>query len=128
MIKVVAALIEKEDKVLLVRRSTGDEQVRGKWEFPGGKVETFEDEYLAIEREILEEFEVKIKAKSFIVNNICKYPNKTVDLRLYKCEYLSGTFKLHDHFEYRWVNKKDILSYELCPADIPLAEYVNDKL
>lgn len=128
MIKVVAALIEKGDKVLLARRATGDEQVKGKWEFPGGKVEAFEDEYLAIEREILEEFEVKIKANSFIVNNICKYPNRTVDLRLYKCEYLSGTFKLHDHFEYRWVNKKDILSYELCPADIPLAEYVRDEL
>ena len=43
MIKVVAALIEKNDKILIARRSTGDPNVLGKWEFPGGKVEKDED-------------------------------------------------------------------------------------
>ena len=57
MIKVVAALIEKDNKVLIARRSTGDPNVLGKWEFPGGKVEQNEDELHAIEREIREEFE-----------------------------------------------------------------------
>ena len=51
MIKVVAALIENDNKVLLARRSTGDINVLGKWEFPGGKVEQDEDEFKAIERE-----------------------------------------------------------------------------
>ena len=54
LIKVVAALIEKEDKILIARRSTGDENVFGKWEFPGGKVEPDEDDFSAIEREIKE--------------------------------------------------------------------------
>ena len=44
MIKVVAALIEKDNKVLIAKRSTGDPNVLGKWEFPGGKVEQNEDE------------------------------------------------------------------------------------
>ena len=39
MMKVVAALIENGNKVLLAKRSTGDINVLGKWEFPGGKVE-----------------------------------------------------------------------------------------
>ena len=56
MIKVVAALIEKDNKFLIARRSTGDENVLGKWEFPGGKVNPNEDELAAIEREIKEEF------------------------------------------------------------------------
>lgn len=38
MIKVVCALIKKEDKVLIAKRATGDINVYGKWEFPGGKV------------------------------------------------------------------------------------------
>ena len=63
MIKVVAALIEKENKILIAKRSTGDPNVLGKWEFPGGKVEPNEDEMHAIEREILEEFELEIKAR-----------------------------------------------------------------
>lgn len=124
MIKVVAALIENDNKVLLARRSTGDINVLGKWEFPGGKVEQDEDEFKAIEREIKEEFELTIKAKKFIINNVCEYPTKVVDLRLYKCDYVSGEFKLHDHSEYKWVNKEELLEYDLAPADIPLAEYV----
>lgn len=126
MIKVVAALIENDKKVLIAKRSTGDPNVLDKWEFPGGKVEPNEDEMCAIEREILEEFELKIKAKKFLVNNVCEYPTKAVDLRLYSCDYVSGKFKLHDHSEIAWVDKSELLKYELAPADIPLAEYVKE--
>ena len=124
MIKVVAALIENDNKVLLARRSTGDINVFGKWEFPGGKVEPDENEFDAIEREIKEEFELVIKARKFITNNVCEYPTKVVDLRLYKCDYVSGEFNLHDHSEYKWVDKEELLEYDLAPADIPLARYV----
>ena len=124
MIIVVAALIKKDGKVLIAKRSTGDENVFGKWEFPGGKVEPNESEECAIEREIKEEFEMSIKAKKFIINNICEYPTRTIDLRLYECEYVSGEFKLHDHFEYAWVDLKTILDYDLAPADIPLARFL----
>lgn len=126
MIKVVAALIEKDEKVLIAKRSTGDPNVLGKWEFPGGKVEPEENEQEAIEREIREEFELDIKAKEFLTNNVCEYPGKIVDLRLYSCDYLNGEFKLHDHSEIAWVAKDELLSYELAPADIPLAEYVKE--
>ncbi len=124
MIKVVAALIEKDGKYLIARRKTGSKDVLGKWEFPGGKVEKDETEENAIEREIKEEFEMSIKAIKFITNNVCEYPDKVVDLRLYECKYISGEFNLHDHFEYKFVDKNEILEYDLCPADIPLAEYI----
>ncbi len=128
MITVVAALIQKEDKYLIAKRSTGDPNVLGKWEFPGGKVKPNEDEKKAIEREIKEEFELNIKAKAFLINNICEYPTKTVDLRLYECEYLSGKFNLHDHSEYIYVSKEEIQNYDLCPADIPLAKYIKNNM
>ena len=127
MITVVAALIEKDGKYLIARRSTGSSDVLGKWEFPGGKVENEETEEHAIEREIKEEFELDIKTKEYIVNNVCEYPTKTVDLRLYSCDYISGDFHLHDHSEYAWVEKSKLLDYDLAPADIPLAKYVKEK-
>lgn len=126
MITVVAALIKKNNKYLIARRSTGSEDVLGKWEFPGGKVEPGESEEHAIEREINEEFEMNIKAVKYITNNVCEYPSKTIDLRLYECKYLSGDFHLHDHSEYRFVRKSEIVKYDLCPADIPLAEFVKE--
>lgn len=127
VIRVVAALINNNDKVLIARRSTGDPNVLGKWEFPGGKVEQNEDEKHAIEREIKEEFELEIKAKEYITNNAYEYPTKTIDLRLYSCEYVSGEFHLHDHSEYAWVDKNKLLEYDLAPADISLAEYIKEN-
>ena len=128
MIKVVAALIKRNNEYLIARRSTGSEDVLGKWEFPGGKVEKDETEGHAIEREIKEEFEMNIKAIRFLSNNVCEYPSKIIDLRLYECEYLSGEFNLHDHSEYKFVSKEEILNYNLCPADIPLAKYVKENM
>ncbi len=124
MIKVVAALIFNKDKILIAKRKEGDSSASLKWEFPGGKVEDLEDEKKAIEREIKEEFDVTVRAKDFIVNSIYEYPNKTVDLRLYLCEYIEGEYKLIDHVEYKWINIKDLLDYDLAAADIILANYV----
>lgn len=50
LIKVVAALIEKDNKVLIAKRSTGDPNVYGKWEFPGGKVELNKDDVYIIKK------------------------------------------------------------------------------
>lgn len=127
MITVVAALIMKDDKYLIAKRKYGT-NTKDKWEFPGGKVEKDESEEHAIEREIMEELETKVKAISFATNNICEYPDKTIDLRLYKCEYISGDFKLSDHSEIKFVNKNELLDYDLAPADIPLAEYIVKNL
>lgn len=126
MIEVVAGLIYKEGKILIAKRSTGDPNVLGKWEFPGGKVELGETDESALEREFKEEFELEIKANKFIINNICEYPTKTVDLKLYQCEYISGNLNLHDHSEYKWVDPNEFISYDLAPADIPLAKYIEE--
>lgn len=125
MVTVVAALIEKDNKYLIARRIYGNPEVVGKWEFPGGKVEINEEENKAIEREMREEFEINVKAINFITNSIYEYLNRTIDLRLYKCKYINGEFKLHDHSEYKLVSKDEILNYEFCPADVKLAQYVS---
>lgn len=127
MLKVVAALIENNNKFLIAKRLTGDSNLIGYWEFPGGKVEKDEDEFHAIEREIYEEFGLEVIAKEFLINNVYEYPTKIIDLSLYKCEYKNGEFLLHDNSEYKWINKEDILTFNLAPADIPLAEYVRSR-
>lgn len=124
VITVVAALIQDGDKYLIAKRSTGDTNVYGKQEFPGGKVESNETEEQAIEREIKEEFELIIKAKKYITNNVCEYTKKTINLKLYECQHIDGEFKLHDHSEYRWVAVEELLKYDLAPADLSLAEYI----
>ena len=124
MLIVVAALIKKEDKILLARRSTGDASVLGKWEFPGGKLNSGETEEQAVEREIFEEFELKVKAIKFLTHTIYTDLLKTIDLKLYECQYLDGQICLHDHYEYQWVTKKDLLQFDLAPADLFLVNSI----
>ncbi len=50
------------------------------WEFPGGKVEPGETEEQAIEREIMEEFNIEVRAKEFIKNSIYETPSKILIL------------------------------------------------
>ena len=121
-IKVVAALIEKNDRVLIAQRLKG--HLAGKWEFPGGKVENGETEADAIIREMYEEFNISVKCDGFVCNNVFIDNDKEIDLRLYRCTYLSGEVVLQDHSSYVFVDKKLLLSYDLADADIDLAKYV----
>jgi len=54
MIRVVAAIIEQDGRVLICRRQAGG-IFGGKWEFPGGKIRPSETPRQALERELREE-------------------------------------------------------------------------
>lgn len=127
MITVVAALIESDGKYLMARRAYGNPEVIGKWEFPGGKVEPNEEEKEAIERELNEEFDIKIKAEEYLMHNVCTYPERTIDLKLYRCSYQSGEFRLHDHTEYQFFSLEEIPLGEVCPADCPFIEELKGR-
>lgn len=127
MLKVVAALIMKDGKILIAKRSTGNKDVIGKWEFPGGKVEENETEEQAIEREIKEEFDILVRAEKFITNVISKDKKSEIDLKLYLCKYIDGKIKLNDHSEYKWVDKDDILDFDLADLDVELVRKMEDK-
>ena len=124
-IKVVAAMIEKNDKVLIAQRSYGD--LKGKWEFPGGKVEKGEKDRDAVYREILEEFNISIKCDNFVCSSSFTYPDKKIELKLYHCTYLSGEIVLNAHSSYVFVDKNLLLSYDLAPADVDLAKYITSN-
>lgn len=57
MIDVVAAIIERNGKILLAQRDSHRDQA-GLWEFPGGKVEAGESQPQALMRELGEELNI----------------------------------------------------------------------
>lgn len=64
-IRVVAAVIRSEDKILATARGYGE--FKGQWEFPGGKIEPGETPQEALVREIQEELDVKVEVGDLIV-------------------------------------------------------------
>lgn len=119
MIQVVAAVIRRGDCFLLARRAA-HKAMPGKWEFPGGKVEAGESHESALEREIHEEFGVRIRTGRYLTTSVHEYRDFTIELIAYSADYLEGEFSLTDHDRIAWVRKEDFPDYDLAEADLPV--------
>lgn len=120
-INVVAALIEREGKLLLARRDATSDQA-GFWEFPGGKVEAGESQPEALVRELREEMSITATVEDFVATSVLQQPERVIHLHGWRVSGFTGTVTLQCHSEYCWVSPADVLSYALAPADIPLIE------
>ena len=120
MIKVVAAILQKEDKILIAKKRKG-KPLAGFWEFPGGKIEEGETPEESLVRELLEEMSIEIKVNEYVGESIYDYGNgKIISLKGFTAEIIEGDIKLTDHDEYRWIKIEESNLYNLAPADIPL--------
>ena len=126
MIKVVAGILQKDDKVLIARKAPG-KALEGYFEFPGGKIEEGETPEESLVRELMEEMSIKVKVNKYVGESIYDYGNIVVSLKGYTAEILEGEITLSDHDMYKWVALEEINDYKLAPADIPLVEYLLDK-
>jgi len=119
MIQVVAAVIKRGNRFLIARRAA-HKAMPGKWEFPGGKVEAGESLEAALEREIFEEFGVRIRTGHYLTTAVHEYRDFTIELIAYYADYLEGEFSLTDHDRIAWVRKEDFPDYDLAEADLPV--------
>ena len=127
MIKVLGALIVVINKILLAQRSHGE--LKGMWEFPGGKIEDGETEALAIKREILEELGLEINAGKIIKVFKHKYPFSEIELSLIKCT-LNDEQQIIDlkgsHEKFDWVDY-NTNNIELAPLDEKIFKYLKEN-
>ncbi|MBC5628205.1 (deoxy)nucleoside triphosphate pyrophosphohydrolase [Clostridium sp. NSJ-6] len=120
MIKVVAAILEKENKILIAKKREG-KPLAGLWEFPGGKIEEGETPEESLIRELMEEMNIKVRVNEYVGESIYDYGDgKVISLKGFTAEIIEGDIKLTDHDEYKWVTLEEICNYRIAPADIPL--------
>lgn len=118
MIKVTAAILIKDDKLLIAKRKPND-KLANKWEFPGGKIEDGETPEQCLKREMKEEFDINVSVDEYLGSSIYQYSHVSIKLLAYRTHWEGGTISLKAHDEFRWVSVKQLQEYDFAPADIP---------
>ena len=125
-IRVVAAVIRKNDEIFATARGYGE--FKGYWEFPGGKIEEGETPQQALVREIKEELEAEIEVGELIDTIEYDYPTFHLSMDCFWAEIVSGDLVLKEHEAARWLTKNELDSVEWLPADITLISKIEKMM
>jgi 8-oxo-dGTP diphosphatase len=114
-IEVVAAIIQKGDKIFATQRGYGE--WKDWWEFPGGKMEQGETPEEALKREICEELSAEINVDELFSTVDYDYPKFHLTMHCYLCTLLTDAMHLNEHESARWLAKDELDSVKWLPAD-----------
>lgn len=118
--KIVTAAILRQGPTVLIARRLGGVHA-GRWEFPGGKVEPGESDEECLVRELREEFGIEASVGPLVAESVYDYGAGTICLRAFETVWLSGAMRPTVHDRIEWVRPADLLTFDLLPADVPIA-------
>lgn len=125
-IKVVAAVIKRNNKIFVTQRGYGE--FKDGWEFPGGKVEKGETKEEALIREIKEELDTVIKVDSYLDTIEYDYPDFHLSMDCFICSVVEGNLVLKEHEDSKWIKKEEIDTLNWLPADLIILDKVKERM
>lgn len=125
-IDVGCAVIRRNGKILIAQRKP-DDHLGLFWEFPGGKVESDETLEACLVREIQEELAVEVKPVELIRTTKHVYPERTILLHFYLCEWVSGEAQKIECHDFSWIPPDELISYKFPPADDDIIKELIEK-
>ena len=117
VIRVVAAVIEHGGRYLITQRNA-NAVLPLLWEFPGGRVESDENETHALLREVKGRIGVEVVVGPKLGEHVHDYTRYQVQLTMYSCRLPAEARPYPATVaDLRWVASRDFLDYDFPPAD-----------
>ena len=118
LIRVVAAVIVQDGKILLGQRKTTDTHPL-KWEFPGGKLERGESPRKALVRELREELGIEARIGPQLVRYEHTYPRRTtIQLLFFIVREFSGAPAAYAFEQIVWEELTKLPAYDFLDGDV----------
>lgn len=121
-IRVVAAVIHKDNKIFATQRGYG--AYKDYWEFPGGKIEPGETPEQALIREIQEEHATTIQVERFLTTVEYDYPEFHLSMDCFLCSIVGDTPKLLEHESARRLTTDHLNDINWLPADLIVIKHI----
>jgi len=117
----VGVILNKDNQVLLAKRLAHLHQ-GGKWEFPGGKVESHETCSQALIRELREEVNLNVIDTSPLMTISHDYPDKEVFLDIHTVSSFTGIAEGLEGQEVLWADLDNLHEYDFPDANTPIID------
>lgn len=124
VVLVAVGVITDGSNFFLTKRSS-DAHQGGKWEFPGGKVETEETVPEALHRELQEEVNIDILSCTPLCEIEHDYGDKCVRLEVFLLDNYSGEPASQEGLEEGWFSLDELNTLEFPKANAPILDKLN---
>jgi 8-oxo-dGTP diphosphatase len=116
---VVAAVIERGDRRILIGQRRENDSSPLQWEFPGGKVKDGETPELALARELLEELGAALHRCTEIARVTHRYANtgEELEIRFFAAEIAEGEVVPAAFEQVAWVLPRELAEYDFLAAN-----------
>jgi 8-oxo-dGTP diphosphatase len=119
MILVVAAVIERSDRRLLICQRRKNDSSPLKWEFPGGKIRSGEEPEAALARELREELGVTLRKSREIARVQHTYAGtpEPLEIHFFAAEIAEGELAPRAFEQVAWVLPRELGDYDFLAAN-----------
>lgn len=125
MTTVVAAVIEREGRILICQRRRGQAHEL-KWEFPGGKLEPGESPETALQRELREELAIEATLAGEITRYEYAYPGRApILLIFFRVTEFTGQPRNLVFERMEWEPRERLPEYDFLEGDV---DFVRSRL
>ena len=126
-VEVAVGVIVRQGQIYITKRAD-DLHQGGKWEFPGGKIETEEAEFDALRRELKEELDINVSVAEKVLQFSHKYPEELIVFSVWYVRDFNGNATGKEGQKIAWVSCEKLKEYSFPVANTSILRWISQNI